>query len=132
MHLPSVLWYYQGKYKYLRLPMGLCISPDIFQEVMSELMFDWYHITLCDPGINRTEETIAQHLFWPKRRDQIATYVQTCPSCQRNKRKVKKYGWLPPKEAETSPWDKRCIDLIEPYTIRRKGKNEHIGKNVSQ
>jgi Reverse transcriptase (RNA-dependent DNA polymerase) len=28
-----------GKYEYLRLPMGLCNSPDIFQEKMSELMF---------------------------------------------------------------------------------------------
>ena len=26
-----------GKYKYERLPMGLCNSPDIFQEKMSEL-----------------------------------------------------------------------------------------------
>ena len=26
------------KYKYLRLPMGLCNSPDIFQEKMSDLM----------------------------------------------------------------------------------------------
>jgi len=28
-----------GKYEYLRLPMGLCNSPDIFQEKMSELMY---------------------------------------------------------------------------------------------
>ena len=27
-----------GKYEYLRLPMGLCKSPDIFQEKMSKLM----------------------------------------------------------------------------------------------
>jgi hypothetical protein len=27
-----------GKYEYLRLPMGLCNSPDIFQEKMSNLM----------------------------------------------------------------------------------------------
>ena len=27
-----------GKYEYLRLPMGLCNSPDIFQEKMSELV----------------------------------------------------------------------------------------------
>ena len=26
-----------GKYEYQRLPMGLCNSPDIFQEKMSEL-----------------------------------------------------------------------------------------------
>ena len=27
-----------GKYEYLRLPMGLCNSPDIFQEKVNELM----------------------------------------------------------------------------------------------
>ena len=27
-----------GKYEYLKLPMGLCNSPDIFQEKMSDLM----------------------------------------------------------------------------------------------
>jgi hypothetical protein len=90
---------------------------------MQRHVIDWYHTTLCHPGINRTEETIAQHLFWPKMRSQITGYVQTCPTCQRNKRKVKKYGWLPPKEAESTPWDKMCIDLIGPYKIKRKGKN---------
>jgi len=29
-----------GKFEYQRLPMGLCNSPDMFQELMSELMID--------------------------------------------------------------------------------------------
>ncbi len=29
---------------------------------------------------------------------------------------------MPEKDAEAEPWDKLCIDLIGPYTIRRKGK----------
>ena len=33
-----------GKYEYLRLPMGLCNSPDIFQEHMSELMCDLKYV----------------------------------------------------------------------------------------
>ncbi len=33
-----------GKYEYLRLPMGLDNSPDIFQEEMSELMGNLYFI----------------------------------------------------------------------------------------
>ena len=33
-----------GKYEYQRLPMGLCNSPDIFQENMSELMMDLEHV----------------------------------------------------------------------------------------
>ena len=94
-------------------------------------VIDWYHTTLCHPGINRTEESIAQHLFWPKMRSQITNYVQACPTCQRTKRKVKKYGWLPPKEAEATPWDKMCIDLIGPYKIRRKGKKPLICRCVT-
>jgi hypothetical protein len=41
---------------------------------------DWYHTIICHPGIN------------------ITNYVQACPTCQKNKRKVKKYGHSPPKE----------------------------------
>ena len=29
-------------------------------------VIDWYHTILCHPGINWTEETIAQHLWWSK------------------------------------------------------------------
>jgi transposase InsO family protein len=82
----------------------------------------WYHTTLCHPGINRTEETIGQHLWWPKMRAHITNYVKICPLCQRNKRRQKKYGLLPPKLAEATPWDKLCIDLIGPYKIRRTGQ----------
>jgi hypothetical protein len=81
---------------------------------------DWYHTVYCHPGINRTEETIGQHLWWPKMRRHITEYVQPCPICQKNKRKIKKYGLLPPKEAESEPWDRMCIDLIGPYAINKK------------
>ena len=94
-------------------------------------VIDWYHTVLCHPGINRTEESISQHLYWPKMRDQITNYVQACPTCQKNKRKVKKYGWLPPKEAEAEPWDKLCIDLIGPYKIRRKGQDPLVCRCVT-
>ena len=52
-------------------------------------------------------------------------------SCQRNKRKSKKYGHLPEEEAEALPWDKICIDLIGPYTIQRKGQKDLICKCVT-
>ena len=94
-------------------------------------VIEWYHTNLVHPGINRTEETIEQHLWWPKMREHITNYVRICPACQRNKRKHKKYGILPPKEAEAMPWDKLCIDLIGPYTIRRKGKDNLICRCVT-
>ena len=33
-----------GKYKYLKLPMGLCNSPDIFQEKMKELFAGFEYV----------------------------------------------------------------------------------------
>jgi hypothetical protein len=83
---------------------------------------NWYHTFLGHPGINRTEETIGQHLWWPNMRKHITLTVSTCGNCQRNKRQSKKFGHLPEKDAEAMPWDKMCVDLIGPYTINRKGK----------
>jgi hypothetical protein len=65
-------------------------------------VMNWYHTTLCHPGINQTEETIGQHLWWQKMRAHITNYVQICPLCQQNKRRQKKYGLLPQKLAEQS------------------------------
>ena len=103
----------------------------VIPKKLQQHVIDWYHTVLCHPGINQTEETISQHLFWPKMREQITRYVQSCPTCQRSKRKVKKYGLLPPKEAETNPWEQLCVDLIGPYTIRRKGRENLICQCVT-
>ena len=92
---------------------------------------DWYHTMLCHPGINRTEETIAQHLWWPRVREDIRKFCSKCAVCQKNKRDQRKFGHLPPKEAEQSPWDKLCVDLIGPYKIRRKGQDDLTCKCVT-
>jgi hypothetical protein len=95
-------------------------------------VIQWYHDYLGHPGINRTEETIGQHLWWPKMRNQITNSVTVCSTCQLNKRKTfKQFGHHPEKEAEAIPWDKMCIDLIGPYTIRRKGQKNLICKCVT-
>jgi hypothetical protein len=53
-----------GKYEYCRLPMGLSISPDVFQEKMSELMsgleFAWAYLN--DLLILSTEKGFDKHL----------------------------------------------------------------------
>jgi len=103
----------------------------VVPQTLQKRIVDWYHTFLCHPGINRTEETISQHFWWPKMRDHITTSVATCDNCQRNKRRHKKYGHLPPKEAEAEPWDKLCIDLIGPYKINRKGRQPLICRCVT-
>jgi Integrase zinc binding domain len=82
----------------------------------------WYHTQLCHPGEKRTEQTIRQHFTWKNLREHVKEVCQKCHTCQVAKRTTKKYSLLPEKEAEVEPWDKLCIDLIGPSTLKRKGK----------
>ena len=52
-----------GKYSYLRLPMGLTGSPDIFQEKMSSLMESLEFVRLyIDDLLTITKSTYKDHL----------------------------------------------------------------------
>jgi hypothetical protein len=43
---------------------------------------------------------------------------------------IRQFGHLPEKKAEAITWDKMCIDLIGPFTIRKKGQANLICKCV--
>ena len=64
---------------------GIFFIPTALQKEVIE----WYHHYLSHPGINRTNETFGQHLWWPKMRMQITTSVRSCVICQRNKKQRK-------------------------------------------
>ena len=51
-------------------------------------------------------------------RSHIQTFYKTCRTCQLFKKQWKKYGLLPPKEAEGLPWSCVNVDLIGPYVVR--------------
>ena len=87
---------------------------------LQKRVVEWYHYTLCHPGINRTEETISQHFYWKNMRDHITHNVSTCGVCQKQKLQRKKYGHLPEKKAEYKPWERLCVDLIGPYKVKTK------------
>ena len=46
------------------------------------------------------------------------------PYLSKNQETNKHYGHLPEKEAEATPWEKLCIDLIGPYSIKNKTNNQ--------
>ena len=111
-----------GKERKLIVKNGRIVVPTKLQK----RMIQWYHEILCHPGETRTEATIAQHFTWPKLREQVRKACSSCHICQLTKRTKKKYGHLPEKEAESLPWEKLCVDLIGPYTIRRKGHSDLV------
>ena len=56
----------------------------------------------------------------------VEDHVKKCHVCQTRKKTSLKYALVPEKSAEAVPWDKLCVDLVGPYTIKRKGKNKKL------
>ena len=83
---------------------------------------DFYHNSLMHPGTSRTEASIRQHFHWAGLSQMVKRHCETCHKCQVTKNIKPKIGKLPAKQAEATPWDVLCVDLIGPYTIERKGK----------
>ena len=98
----------------------------VIPTTLQKRVVEWYHETLCHPGETRTEQTLRQHQWWPNLRNNVHDTCTKCHICQKTKRSSKKYGLLPPKEAEADPWDVLCVDLIGPYTIKRRGKKNLV------
>ena len=104
----------------------LCYKNRIFvPKVLRKHVVEWYHTYLLHPGETRTEETIAQHLYWPNIRKLVQEHVKACEKCQLAKRKRLKYGHVPLKnvDTETQPWRRLCVDCIGPYKIKRRNKS---------
>ena len=58
----------------------------VVPEALRDRAVHFYHTYLLHPGINRTEASIAQHLWWPNMREHIRHICEVCPSCQKNKK----------------------------------------------
>jgi hypothetical protein len=56
--------WHMGKYKYKRLPMGIKIAPDVFQNVMSKLVQDMEYVkTYLDDLLILTNSSFKDHLL---------------------------------------------------------------------
>ena len=67
-----------------------------------------YHTYLIHPGLDQTEAMIFQHLYWPGIKYSVYIEVTYCDTYQRTKRSTNKYGELPAKIAEETPWKTMC------------------------
>ena len=91
-----------------------------------------YHDLLNHPGMTRMEATIRHVFEFRGLHEKVETYCRTCPICQLTKKQKKKYGHLPPKEAEEAiPWKRVNVDVIGPYTVEtQKGKRTLVAMTM--
>lgn len=67
-------------------------------------------------GIFKTLCRVRQKYYWPKMKNFIAAYVNSCPICQQYKVEQKnKRGKLLRHENVTKPWETICMDFMGPF-----------------
>ena len=65
------------------------------------------------PGQAKTLEILQRNYYWPKMREFINEYIESCDSCQRNKSvHHSKYGYLQPLPVPKGPWQSLAMDHI--------------------
>jgi Integrase zinc binding domain len=84
---------------------------------LQQCVVAWYHEYLAHPGKARTEAMTRQTCRRPNLCSHVQTFCKTYCTCQLFKKQRKKYGHLPPKEAEELPWSRVNLDLIGPYIV---------------
>ena len=89
----------------------------IVPQALQERLVASYHDLLQHPGMNRMEATIRHVFDWRGLRETVEQYCRTCHICQLTKKQRKKYGHLPTKEAEVTPWKRVNVDVVGPYSV---------------
>ena len=82
-------------------------------------VISWYHDTLNHPGIQRTANTIRQHLWIKNLIPRITAHVSNCTVCSKIKCNQRAYGDLPVSRLATNPpqpWETIQVDLFGPWT----------------
>ncbi len=77
------------------------------QELRRQVL-SWYHHYLCHPGATRMYKTIGATMYCESMESDIKAFTKACPTCQRHKKKRKKYSKLPPKQVDLIPWECVC------------------------
>jgi len=90
----------------------------VIPKKLQSKVISWYHHYLQHPGRDRMEETLALTMYWRGMRADVKKFCRYCPRCQLGKKRKRKYGDIPPKDAETVPWRTVCVDCVGPYTIK--------------
>jgi hypothetical protein len=91
----------------------LIIPPSLRQRTVT-----WYPHYLQHPGHSCLKETLRSVMYWKGMRNTILKNINSCRSCQVNKRHSLKYGHVPAKLVITTPWRALYVDLVGPYTLK--------------
>src|SRR5436853_5316417 len=79
-------------------------------------------------GVNKTEDVLATHFFWPHMRRCVERYVSRCNTCNKAKSRLNPHSLYLPLPVPRAPWEDISMDFVLglPRTIDRFSKIAHF------
>ena len=127
---PRTLWYNDILYRFSRTKKAPAIGGRVSKQIVVPEKYRNKLLSLAHDnhlaghfGMHKTMKRIGQHFFWPRMKNDIRRYVQTCEVCQ----KVGKPNQVIPKAplipipVVNEPFQEVIIDIVGPLPRTRSG-----------
>jgi hypothetical protein len=74
-------------------------------------------------GMKKTEDMLAAHFFWPKKRRDVEHYVSQCTTCNKAKSRLNPHGIYMPLPVPSVPWEDIFMDFILGLPRTKRGRD---------
>jgi hypothetical protein len=73
-------------------------------------------------GVNKTEDVLAAHFFWPKMRRDVERYVSRCMTCNKAKSRLNPHGLYMPLPIPIVPWEDISMNFVLGFPRTKRGR----------
>jgi hypothetical protein len=74
-------------------------------------------------GATKTEQVLADHLFWPKMRRDVEKYMLRCVTCHKAKSRLNPHGLYTPLPIPKVPWEDISMDFVLGLPRTKRGRD---------
>ena len=117
----DIIWRkaYQGEYFKVD---RICVPTNLQTEIIKRV----HNQDLAHLKINKTQEKVLYHYYFPNGKRKCEMYVKTCETCKRASRmqRPQRHTYVPSAQ-EGAPWERLSIDLVGPMPTSPEG-NTHL------
>ncbi len=74
-------------------------------------------------GVKKTEDVLAAHFFWPKKRRDVERYVLRCTTCNKDKSRLNPYDIYMPLPVPSVSWEDISMDFVLGLPRTKRGRD---------
>ena len=74
-------------------------------------------------GAKKTQDVLATHFYWPKKRRDVERFMAHCTTCQKAKSRMNPHGLYMPLPIPSIPWADISMDFVLGLPKTKRGRD---------